>query len=143
MTEHRATAPVAVIAGASWFIGRHVTAAFVADGYAVRVIGRDGNHANWNSPERIRTAVEGAAVFVNLAGRSVDCRYTDANREEILRSRLATTQALHEAVTAAARPPRVWLNASTATIYRYALERSQTEADGEFGEGFSLDVARS
>ena len=87
--------------------------------------------------------VDGADVVVNLAGRSVGCRYTDANRNEILRSRVQTTRALREAIAAAEHPPRVWLNASTATIYRYALDRPQTESSGELGEGFSTDVAAS
>jgi len=87
--------------------------------------------------------VDGAAVLVNLAGKSVDCRYTDRNRDEILSSRLDTTRALHRAVERASTPPRVWLNSSTATIYRHATDRPQTEAGGELGTGFSVDVARA
>ena len=77
-----------------------------------------------------------------MAGKSVNCRYTGANRTEILRSRIGTTRALREAVQAAAEPPGVWLNASTATIYRHAMDRPNGELDGELGEGFSVDVAR-
>jgi NAD dependent epimerase/dehydratase family enzyme len=72
----------------------------------------------------------------------VNCRYTDANRDEILRSRVQTTRALRTAIGDAGTPPPLWLNASTATIYRYALDRPQTERDGEVGTGFSVDVAR-
>jgi len=79
---------------------------------------------------------------VNLAGRSVGCRYTDAHRNEIYASRVDTTRALGEAAGRAEHPPRLWLNASTATIYRHATDRPQTEDDGELGEGFSVDVAR-
>ena len=78
---------------------------------------------------------------MNLAGRSVNCRYTPANRAEILRSRIETTEELARA--AAVAPPAVWLNSSTATIYRPADDRPMTEADGEIGDGFSVDVARA
>ncbi|GAA2221681.1 TIGR01777 family oxidoreductase [Herbiconiux moechotypicola] len=76
-----------------------------------------------------------------MAGKSVDCRYSAANRAEILRSRIDTTRALHRAVATAAHPPRLWVNSSTATIYRHADDSPMTEADGEIGEGFSVNVA--
>ena len=135
--------PVAVLAGASGFVGQALVRAFAEDGYDVRTIGRSNADATWDDGAGIRALVEGAAVLVNLAGKSVDCRYTDANRDEILRSRVETTKTLHEAVTDAATPPPLWFNASTATIYRYAMDRVQTEADGELGVGFSVDVARN
>ncbi|MBW9110923.1 epimerase [Microbacterium ureisolvens] len=138
-----AARPVAVVAGASGFVGEALVRAFTEDGYEVRTIGRSDADATWDHGGGIRALVEGAAVLVNLAGKSVNCRYTDANRDEILRSRVETTRSLREAVTEAATPPPVWLNASTATIYRYAMERPQTETDGELGEGFSVDVARN
>ena len=134
--------PVAVIAGASGFVGRALTSALQADGYEVRRVGRASADITWSDVDALRRAVDGADLLVNLAGKSVDCRYTDSNREEILRSRLATTRLLHEAVAAASRPPSLWLNASTATIYRYALDRPQDESVGELGAGFSVDVAR-
>jgi uncharacterized protein len=136
------TRPIAAIAGASGFIGTALRRAFAADGYDIRSIGRDGPPARWSDPDSVRRAVDGADVLVNLAGKSISCRFTDANRNEILRSRVDTTRALHEAVEQAAAPPRVWFNASTATIYRYALDHAQTEADGEIGEGFTVDVSR-
>ena len=133
-------APVAVVAGPSGFIGTAVTAALAEDGYEVRTIGRR-SPATWGDPVSILQAVEGADVLVNLAGKSVDCRYTDANRNDILHSRVETTRQLHAAVSAARHPPRVWFNASTATIYRHAMRRANTESSGAIGEGFSVDVA--
>lgn len=133
--------PIAVIAGASGFVGRAVAEAFAEDGYEVLRIGRD-SPIRWD-PAAIARAVEGADVVVNFAGKSVNCRYTDRNRQAILDSRVSTTRLLREAIAGAQHPPRVWLNASTATIYRHAMDRPQTEADGEFGEGFSVDVATS
>jgi uncharacterized protein (TIGR01777 family) len=85
--------------------------------------------------------IDGADVVLNLAGRSVNCRYTAANRAEILRSRVESTQVIGEAIRRAPRPPRVWLNSSTATIYRHAEDRPQDETTGEIGSGFSIDVA--
>ncbi len=133
-------APVAVIAGATGFIGRALVGAFAEDGYDVRTIGRTAE-VTWDDPAAIARAVDGADVLVNLAGRSVDCRYTDANRDEVFRSRIETTKLLRRAVAGADHPPRVWLNASTATIYRHAMDRPNTEVDGVIGTGFSVDVA--
>lgn len=131
----------AVVAGWSGFIGRAVVEDLTHRGYDVARVGRDGPDARWSDGALARL-VDGADLLVNMAGKSVGCRYTDAHRDEILRSRIATTRALHDAVSGAARPPRLWLNASTATIYRYALDRPQTEDDGDLGTGFSVDVAR-
>lgn len=131
-----------VIAGGTGFVGRALVEAFRTDGFDVRVIGRDGPDARWSDSAAVQALVEGAEILVNLAGKSVNCRYTDENRDEILRSRVDTTAQLRRAVADAAAPPNLWLNASTATIYRYALDRPQTESEGESGAGFSVDVAR-
>lgn len=134
--------PIAVVAGGSGFIGRALIASFEEDGYDVRQIGR---HAptRWGEQLWIERVVNGADVLVNLSGKSVNCRYTERNRDEILRSRVETTRQLREAVAAAPQPPRVWLNASTATIYRHEMVRPNTESTGALGEGFSVDVARN
>jgi hypothetical protein len=131
----------AVIAGASGFIGRHLVKAFTDDGYAVTTIGRRAD-ATWSDPVSIARAVDGAEVLLNLAGKSVNCRYTDANRDEVYRSRIETTAALRDAVAAAEHPPAVWFNASTATIYRHEMDEPHTEEGGVLGTGFSVDVAR-
>ena len=78
---------------------------------------------------------------MNLAGRSVNCRYTARNRAEIVDSRVDTTRALGEAIAAASSPPPLWVNSSTATIYRHADDRPQDETTGDIGTGFSVDVA--
>lgn len=131
-----------MVAGASGFIGRAVVSSFRERGYRVGVIGR---HApvSWDDPAAVAELIDGADVLVNLAGKSVNCRYTDRNRDEILRSRMETTRALRTAVAVASRPPAVWLNASTATIYRHRTDAPNTENAGELGEGFSVDVARA
>ena len=132
-----------VLGGGSGFMGKALRAAFEDDGYEVAVIGRAGPDARWDDPASILRVVDGADVLIGLAGKSVNCRYNNANRREILRSRVDTTRALREAVAQSANPPAVWMNASTATIYRYALDRPQTEVDGDTDTGFSPDVGRT
>jgi len=146
-----------VIAGGTGQVGTLLARHFHGIGHAVVVLGRAPRPTPWpiviwdgttlgSWTERL----EGADVLINLAGRSVNCRYTAANRLAILDSRVGTTRLLGEAVAKAAHPPRLWINASTATIYRHALERAMDEDTGEFGgeepDGpaswrFSIDVA--
>ncbi|POH63504.1 MULTISPECIES: epimerase [Cryobacterium] len=133
----------AVVAGASGFIGQRLVRELRDQGYEVARIGRIGPDARWDDDTAVRELIDGSALVINLAGKSVDCRYTDRNRTEILRSRVNTTRQLREAIQTSARPPRVWLNASTATIYRYAMDRPMTETHGEIGSGFSADIARN
>lgn len=133
--------PRVVIAGASGFIGQRLAAEYRARGQNVLLIGRTGTDATWSHPASVRGVIDGADVVINLAGRSVGCRYTDANRTEIFTSRVETTRSLGEAIAAADDPPELWLNASTGTIYRHATDRPQTEDEGEIGTGFSVDVA--
>ncbi|MEY9953458.1 epimerase [Leifsonia sp. EB34] len=132
-----------VIAGASGFIGRYLAEHYRAAGATVLLVGRHGADARWGDADALRRVVTGADVLINLAGKSVNCRYGDANRAEIFRSRLDTTRELREAVAASDAPPPVWFNASTATIYRHAEDRPMTEPTGELGTGFSVNVARA
>lgn len=131
-----------VIAGASGFMGRFLAREFRGRGDTVIEICRRGTLI-WGRTAAITDALEGADLLVNLAGRSVNCRYGPENRAEILSSRLDTTRELAEALRACENPPGLWINASTATIYRHAEDRPMTEADGELGEGFSVEVARA
>ena len=132
-----------VIAGASGFMGRYLAEEFRGAGDEVLTIGRSRGDAVWGDADGIRRVVDGSDVVINLAGKSVNCRYGAANRAEILRSRVDTTRALSAAIAAAARPPALWLNSSTATIYRHAEDRAQTESGGELGTGFSVSVAKA
>ena len=136
------TAARAVLAGGSGFVGVQLETDLRRRGYDVVRVGRRGPDVRWDDRAALAAAVDGADLVVNLAGRSVGCRYTDSHREEIYASRIDTTRALADAVRRADRAPRTWMNASTATIYRHATDRPQTEDDGELGEGFSVDVAR-
>jgi len=72
--------------------------------------------------------LNGAQAVINLAGRSVNCRYHARNRREILESRVQSTKILGEAIAKCAQPPRVWLNSSTATIYKHSFDRRWTSS---------------
>lgn len=87
--------------------------------------------------------LENATVLINLTGKSVDCRYTKKNKKEILLSRIESTKILNKAVTRCANPPKHWLNSSTATIYRFSLDKEMDEINGEIGNDFSMNVAQS
>ena len=137
------TARTVVIAGAHGFMGTRFAELYRAEGDRVVTVGRRDADAVWGDTDAITRLVDGADVLVNLAGKSVNCRYNERNKAEIFRSRLETTAELGRAVAAAATPPPVWFNASTATIYRHADDRPQTEEDGELGHGFSVEVAKA
>lgn len=141
-------AKTVVLAGSSGFIGTYLRARFEQAGWSVRTIGRrtakgSAESARWDDDDAITRVLDGADLLVNLAGRSVNCRYNARNRAAILDSRVATTTALGCALAGCRVPPSTWLNASTGTIYRNADDRPQTESDGDLGSGFSVDVARA
>lgn len=132
-----------VVGGSTGFMGRHLVEKYRAEGRELVTISRSGADLTWDDGRGLAEAVDGAALVIGLAGKSVSCRYTPANRAEITRSRTATTAALADAIAQAEKPPPLWVNSSTATIYRHAEDRPMTEADGEIGTGFSVEVAKA
>jgi uncharacterized protein len=105
----------------------------------------------WQDGGEWCSELDGADVVINLCGRSVNCRYSEANRREIMESRVGPTRLIGQAIRGLSRPPRVWMNASTATIYRHALDRGMDEYTGEIGGNerdvpdswrFSIEVAK-
>ena len=147
-----------VIPGGSGQVGHVLARHFHAQGNTVTVLSRQPQPAPWSvlpwdglTPGAWVKALEGADVCINLAGRSVNCRYTAANRRAMYDSRILSTRLLNQVISSLHRPPRVWLNASTATIYRHALDRPMDEATGELGGGepgaprrwdFSIRIAK-
>lgn len=83
-----------------------------------------------------------ADMLINLSGKNVNCRYTTENRAEIISSRTTPTTLLANVIQHLAVPPRLWINVTSATIYRHAEDRPQDEDRGETGYGFSIDVCR-
>jgi hypothetical protein len=144
--------PQIVIFGANGFLGRYLARHYERQGReVVRVVRERGREAGegmvleWDgaTPGPWVLALEGAERVINLAGRSVNCRYDEGNRREILESRVASTRVIGEAIAGCRVPPKLWLNAGTATWYRHAEDRPQDEWSGEPGEGFSVEVARA
>lgn len=150
-----------VIPGGSGQVGTILARAFAGQGDEVVILGRDagggragaGRLVGWDARTLGPWAaeVDGADVVINLAGRSVDCRYTERNRREIVDSRVDSTRVVGEAIAAASQPPRVWLQASTATIYAHSYDVPNDERHGVLGGAepgapdtwrFSIDVAR-
>jgi len=161
-----------ILAGGSGQMGTLLARYFQSKGDAVIVLSRKKSPATQKASGRSSNArpglcaaavwdattlgdwvseLEGADVLINLSGRSVNCRYNAANRREILESRVRSTRVLSEAITNLKCPPPLWLNSSTATIYRHALDRPMDEYTGELGGNepnapstwkFSIDVAK-
>ena len=140
-----------LIAGGGGFLGQVLDRHFSNQGHSVVILTRGRKaQAVWSPSERWdgRTLgpwtglLKDTDVLINLSGRSVDCRYTPTNRQDIFASRLESTLVLGEAVAACRRPPKLWINASSATIYRDAEGRAMDEATGELGSGFSVEVCR-
>ncbi|MFT4258570.1 epimerase [Microbacterium sp.] len=132
-----------VVGGSTGFMGGYLVPRMRAAGREVVTISRTGADISWGDQAAIDAAVDGADLVVGLAGKSVNCRYTPTNRAEIFRSRLETTAALSTAIARASKPPALWVNSSTATIYRHAEDRPMTETTGELGTGFSVEVAKA
>jgi len=146
-----------ILAGGSGFLGRLLASRFVSSGMEVIVLSR--NSANsaqkgvtfvpWDGATIGAWAkhLEGAQAVINLAGRSVNCRYNAANRRLILDSRVNSTRVLGKAISACQSPPAVWLNSSTATIYKHSVDIPMDEANGSIGampeakDAFSVEVA--
>jgi uncharacterized protein (TIGR01777 family) len=131
-----------VIPGGSGLLG-HILARYLQDrGHHVTILTRGPYTANWQTVHWDGKqagpwveSLEGADVCINLAGRSVNCRYSEENRRAIYNSRIETTRLLNQVIANIEAPPRVWLNASTATIYRHAVDRPMDEITGELGGG--------
>ncbi len=129
-----------VLPGGSGQVGQLLARNFQEQGHHVTVLTRGPYTASWQTVhwdgEHIGPWIEhleGADVCINLAGRSVNCRYTANNREAIYNSRISTTRLLNQVIANLGDPPKLWINASTATIYRHALDRPMDEIQGELG----------
>jgi uncharacterized protein (TIGR01777 family) len=148
-----------VIPGGSGQVGTILAWHFVRGGHDVVVLSRRPVAATWRVVEwdgrsqgQWAGELDGADVVINLAGRSVNCRYGAANRRKIMESRANSVRAVGEAITRAKNPPRVWLQAATATIYAHRYDADNDERNGVIGGDepgapdtwrFSIDVAKA
>jgi len=151
-----------ILAGGTGFIGQALAARWGRDNRIIILSRQDSGAANNTYGRKPLTAQEGYSIsyrhwdgrhveewagesvdlVVNLAGRSVNCRYTARNRRAIFDSRTDSTQAIGEAIRRSVVPPKLWINITSATIYRHAEDRPQDEYTGEIGEGFSVEVCK-
>jgi len=140
MSEFGARPLRIVLPGGSGQVGRMLARFFQERGHHVTVLTRGPYTAPWltvhwdgRSLGPWVEALEGADVCIHLSGRSVNCRATARNRRELYDSRIGPTRLLHQAFACLVNPPRLWMNASTATIYRHSLDKPMDEATGEIG----------
>ena len=148
-----------VIPGGTGQVGTVLARAFQTDGHDVVVLSRHATPLPWRVVEwdgqtlgDWASELDGADVVINLAGRSVNCRYNETNRRQMMDSRLDSTRAVGEAISRATNPPKVWLQASTATIYAHRYDAPNDDVTGIIGGrepdapdtwNFSIDVATS
>lgn len=148
-----------VIPGGSGQVGTILARALHREGHEVVVLSRRPQPEPWRVVEwdgvslgAWASELNGCDAVLNLAGRSVNCRYTAANRKDILESRVVSTRLVGQAIAATVRPTGVWLQASTATIYAHRYDAPNDEASGLVGGAepcapstwrFSIDVARA
>ena len=146
-----------VIPGGTGQVGTVLARAFHKDGHDVVVLGRNPKTVPWRIEQWDGKAlgtwvseIDGADVVINLAGRSVNCRYNETNRKQMIDSRVDSTRIVGEAIAAASNPPRVWLQASTATIYAHRFDAPNDDVTGIIGGhepdapdtwNFSIDIA--
>ena len=153
-----------IIAGGNGFIGQEMTRYFGKENQVI-VLSRQNqskknNRNSYNSLkkeeyENIKFVkwdgkvigewvkeLETSDIIINLAGRSVNCRYTEKNKKEIFESRTKPTQIIGQAIKQCNTPPKLWINASSATIYRHADDKPQDEYSGEIQNDFSVQVCK-
>src|SRR5437867_378298 len=148
-----------VIPGGSGQVGNVLARALHADAHEVIVLSRKPRRAPWRVVQWDAQTLgdwthelKGADAVINLAGRSVNCRYDRKNRAEILESRVRSTRVIGEAIRGVSTPPRAWFQASTATIYAHRYDAANDEATGIIGGNepnapdtwrFSIEVAKA
>lgn len=150
-----------VIAGGSGFIGMQLAAEWAKDNEVVILTrnikdGLDNTYGEKkmiNGVEMVKwdgktigdwaKCLEGSDLLINLAGKSVNCRYTDENKKEILDSRVNATKVLGAAINQLEHPPELWINSASTTIYRHAEDRPQDEYNGEVENDFSVQVCKA
>lgn len=139
-----------ILAGGSGFLGKCIINHFKSNAQIIVLTrGEPRNNENvqyvqWDGKTLGTWAelFEDSDVLINLNGKSVDCRYTESNKKLIYSTRLASTEVLGKAVQKCKNPPKLWINSSSATIYRHALDRPMDEETGDIGTGFSVDVCQ-
>lgn len=146
------------IAGGTGQVGEMLARAFSAKNHEVKILTRSAKsgplfvHWDGHSLGDWKNEIDGADVVVNLAGRSVNCRYTKMNLEQMMQSRVESTKTIGAAIAEAKKPPQVWLQMSTATIYAHSFNQANDEKNGLIGGqepdvpkywGYSIEIAKA
>lgn len=137
-----------IIAGGTGFLGDVLENYFRTKGYDIKILTRKptkDNHIFWDGKNlgKWSEALEHTEAVINLAGKSVDCRYTRENRKDIYDSRIDSTNILGLAINLCENPLKYWFNSSTATIYEGSYTKEMTEKEGDIGNDFSMNIAKS
>lgn len=137
-----------IIAAGTGFLGKNLEKYFTEKGNQVYILTRNPKRKNeigWDAKTlgEWKNLLEGSDVLINLAGKSVDCRYTEKNKREIYDSRINSTKVLQQAVDNCINKPKIWLNASSATIYVHSEKHLNTEENGIIGDDFSMNICKS
>lgn len=137
-----------IIAGGSGLLGENLEKYFTEKGNQVYILTRNPQRKNeiyWDAKTigEWKNSLEKADVLVNLTGKSVDCRYHEKNKQEIYSSRINSTGILQKAVDECFEKPKIWLNASSATIYVHSEKHLNTEENGIVGDDFSMNICKS
>jgi uncharacterized protein (TIGR01777 family) len=126
-----------LIPGGSGQVGQILKRYFIAHGYNVVILSRSSNdpsnHWDGKSLGSWVQHIDNANVVINLAGRTVNCRYTDENFRQMMDSRVDSTRVIGQAIQQSKTPPRLWLQMSTATIYAHRFDASNDESSGIIG----------
>jgi len=148
-----------ILPGGSGQIGQFLARHFLAQGHEVVVFCRgaavpSGRTVSWDGQSLGAWAseIDGADIVINLAGRTVNCRYTPENLKQMMDSRVDSTRVIGQAIEKAARPPKLWLQMSTATIYAHRYDAANDEMTGIIGGnekdvpsywGYSVEIAKN
>jgi len=137
-----------IIAGGTGFLGENLEKYFTEKGNRVYILTRKPRRENeiyWNAKTvgEGQNILENADVLINLTGKSVDCRYNEKNKQEIYSSRIESTKVLQKAIDSCSQKPKIWMNASSATIYVHSEKHLNTEENGMIGDDFSMNICKS
>lgn len=140
-----------ILAGGSGFLGQIIKNHFYNSSTQIVVLSRGENkidknirYINWDGKTLGGWAkeIDGSDVVINLTGKSVDCRYTEKNKKEIISSRVNATTIIGKAIEQSKNSPKLWMNASSATIYRHSEDKAMDDYSTDYGDGFSIDVCK-
>lgn len=137
-----------IIAAGTGFLGQVLEKHLKKQGYHIQILTRKPNkmnHVLWDAKNIDYWAeeLENTFAVINLTGKSVNCRYTNKNKQLIYSSRIDSTHIIGKAIKACKNPPKIWINSSTATIYKHSLEKEMNEETGVIGDDFSMNIAKS